>query len=316
MSKKISSPVLVIGYRRPDLTKNLIDAIRIARPPAVFFAVDGARQEIPGEIRLVDQVRALEVDFDWDCHVERRFLERNAGCGTAVPQAISWFFDHVDEGIILEDDLIPSQTFFTFVDDLLKRYRDEKQVWAISGSNPHGVRFRAGADYGFVTLSSIWGWATWADRWRRHDRDLEEWKQQRGLAFRRRPLIPAPHFFALGSELDLLSVSARPHTWDFQVSWSTVRDGGLWAMPQKNLVRNNGFDSRATHTVGRQPNASLEAHEGGPFRHPAEVAQDLMADRQLLWRAYRVTGIFALDWCFLQIKRLRKKSLAWLGRVA
>jgi hypothetical protein len=313
MPDSCSTPVLIVAHRRPDLTSNLISALRLVEPPEVFFAVDGPRSHVSGELDLVSQVRALEVRLDWGCSVKKLFSSQNLGCGIAVPTAISWFFDHVEEGIILEDDLLPSRSFFPYAEALLTRYRHNPAVWAISGSNPHGLEFSAPGDYGFVGLSSVWGWATWANRWKTHDWKLEDWKIQRSMPGRIPPAMSQAHFFAFGQNLDRLSKSARPHTWDFQVTWSTIRDGGLWAIPQKNLVKNCGYDNRATHTTGAQPRFSREAHEFSSLEHPVQVLRDGRAERRLLWRAYRVTGIVVIDSFLSFLRKLRHRASALRG---
>ena len=74
-------------------------------------------------------------EVDWDCCVHTLFREQNLGCKLAVSEAINWFFEHVEAGVILEDDCLPHPMFFPFCAELLERYRDDERVMVISGNN-------------------------------------------------------------------------------------------------------------------------------------------------------------------------------------
>ena len=107
-------------------------------------------------------------DIDWPCQVHRRFSETNLGCEQSIETGLDWAFGLVDRAIVLEDDCLPDVTFFPYAAELLERYRDDQRVWHIAG-NQHGVpdALFDGRSYAFSTWASVWGWATWADRW--HD---------------------------------------------------------------------------------------------------------------------------------------------------
>ena len=102
-----SSPVLFILFNRPDTTKRVFAEIRIARPAKLYIAADGPRNDKPGEQALCEKTRAIITDIDWPCQVSTLFNDVNKGCKNAVSDAITWFFSHEEEGIILEDDCVP-----------------------------------------------------------------------------------------------------------------------------------------------------------------------------------------------------------------
>ena len=77
--------------------------------------------------KIIEQV-------DWECEVKLLYREENIGCRAAISSGIDWFFRHVDEGIILEDDCLPSKSFFRFCQDLLEKYRHNDRVMQINGS--------------------------------------------------------------------------------------------------------------------------------------------------------------------------------------
>ena len=111
----------------------MFEAIRKAKPPRLYVAADGPRAL--GEREKCEQVRRIATQVDWDCDVKNFFRDKNLGCRVAVSSAIDWFFENEEEGIILEDDCLPSQSFFWFCEELLERYRLDMRIMAVSGNN-------------------------------------------------------------------------------------------------------------------------------------------------------------------------------------
>ena len=126
--------VLLLIFNRPSTTAIVFEAIKKARPSKLFIGADGPR-EGRNEAERCQEARSIATQVDWPCEVHTLFRETNMGSGRAVSEAISWFFDHVEQGIILEDDCLPDQTFFKYCDELLDKYAWTKEVMAISGTN-------------------------------------------------------------------------------------------------------------------------------------------------------------------------------------
>ncbi len=126
----------------------------------------------------VKQVRDYIIsNIDWDCEVKTLFREQNFGCKMAVSGAIDWFFKNEEMGIILEDDCLPSQSFFWFCQELLERYKDDKRVGQISGFN-YGYKDKdLKYDYYFSIYPMIWGWEPWANRWKNYSLELEDFQE-------------------------------------------------------------------------------------------------------------------------------------------
>jgi hypothetical protein len=110
----LATPVLFLVFNRPETTARVFEAIRQARPPRLYVGADGARDEREGEAERTAEVRRIATAVDWPCEVKTLFRDRNLGCRNAVSGAIDWFFENEEAGIILEDDCLPSQSFFGF----------------------------------------------------------------------------------------------------------------------------------------------------------------------------------------------------------
>ncbi|HKZ36424.1 MAG TPA: hypothetical protein VJ184_02160, partial [Chryseolinea sp.] len=128
-------PVLFMIFNRPETTKRVFESIRNERPHRLFVAADGPRPNKPGEAEMCAEARKIATAVDWECEVKTLFREENLGCGRAPARAITWFFENVERGIILEDDCLPSHDFYLFCSILLERYRYDSRIMEIGGNN-------------------------------------------------------------------------------------------------------------------------------------------------------------------------------------
>lgn len=246
-----TEPILVIAFNRPDHLRVLLDRLREVQPTTVYVAIDGPRSNKAGEADKVQACRDLVAGIDWSCEVHTQFQESNLGCGHGVSAAITWFFEHVERGIILEDDIIPDPSFFPFCAELLDRYEHDHRVFAISGCNfvPPAFQSHPEQAYRFSQVPHIWGWATWRRSWAQHRLDIAGWPKAlppQRLWARAGHSIPGSVYWA--STFELLA-RQQVDTWDGQLVLASMVSHQLTATSNVNLIRNIGFDEHATHTL-------------------------------------------------------------------
>ncbi len=275
-------PVLVMAYRRPDLVTEVMRAVAQAKPARLFLACDGPHHDRPDEAKLVAETRvAMEREISWDCEVQTRYLKSNQGCRRGVEGAISWFFDHVEAGIILEDDCVPHPDFFSFCAELLNRYRDDERVMHVSGDGalPHPA-VGPNASYVFSSEALVWGWATWRRAWRSYDSELQLWRRIRSDTESSRGVFGSRTATEWWSQvLDRLLFEGRPDSWAYRWSFSVMANDGLCVVPAVNLVSNVGFRPDSTHTFNSMsPRANVGVSPIYPLRHPEDVAINAQAD--------------------------------------
>ena len=121
---EFETPVLFLIFNRPDLSQQVFERIREIKPKQLFVAADGPRATHPDDAQKCADARRVTLNIiDWECEVKTLFRDENLGCGLAVSQAITWFFEQVEMGIILEDDCYPDLSFFRFCEKLLDYYK-------------------------------------------------------------------------------------------------------------------------------------------------------------------------------------------------
>lgn len=231
-------PILFIVFNRLETAMAVLAAIAVERPARLYIAADGPRVARPEEASRTKQVReAVLAAIDWPCDVRVQFQEHNLGCRRGVVAAIDWFFANEPEGIILEDDVVPSPDFFRFCADMLDRYRDEPRVMMVSGTNLLGAGVESDTFF-FSSLGSIWGWASWRDAWAKYDVDMKGWGEPLAAQLRKR------HGHATARYLRHIFDFHHKHavdTWDTQWSYTVHAQDGLAVMTSSNLIRNIGI---------------------------------------------------------------------------
>jgi hypothetical protein len=232
----LKTAVLFLVFNRLDETVRVFEAIREAKPPRLYLASDGARLNVPGETEQVEAVRDyLMSAIDWDCEINTLFRDSNLGCKYAVSSAITWFFENEEQGIILEDDCLPSISFFWFCEELLDKYKDDLRVWLISGDNfQDGVR-RGDASYYFSKFNHIWGWASWATRWSSYDVEMKTFEQfslEHRISSVFSEIREQNHWMSTFSQV----YQGKIDTWDYQWNYTVLSNNGLSVIHNINLI--------------------------------------------------------------------------------
>jgi hypothetical protein len=263
-------PVLLIIFNRPDLTAEVVKALRKVRPRRLFIAADGPRPDFETDAELCRRTREIASNPDWECEVTTLFQKENLGIGRGESTAMSWFFDHVEEGIILEDDCLPSRSFFEFSAYLLDKYRDNQRVASVGGNFFLPQIVQMPQPYYFSKYLQAWGWATWRRTWQHYRFDLsfspeQEWDRicQENSATQ----VEAEYWQYVTRAL----AKGKVDTWDFQLVLICWKEKLLHIAPTKNLVKNIGFRPDATHTVLESPMGRLSAEELDDYRTDVEM---------------------------------------------
>lgn len=303
------SAVLFVIFNRPDTTAKVFEQIRKARPKKLYIAADGPRADRPNEDLLCNQTREIAMAVDWDCKVETLFNTNNKGCKMAVSAAITWFFDNVEEGIIIEDDCLPNSDFFRFCDELLEKYRYDTRVRHIAGGNFQQGLKRGEASYYFSKISHVWGWASWRRAWADYDVTLNKYREDEGKAAIYNVFDDkwiAESWSQIFSEMKKGGID----TWDYQWGFTNFFNNALCVIPNVNLISNIGFGQNATHTIETDSVYANVPHGNlGVVTHPEFFVADKTADE------FSLSVDFNIAEKKRQYNKPRRKIKRWLKSV-
>jgi hypothetical protein len=292
----MKTAVLFILFNRPDTTQLVFDEIRKAKPAKLFIAADGPRPNREDDAQKCEEARKIVEQIDWPCEVKTLFRPENLGCKMAVSSAIDWFFEHVEEGIILEDDCLPSPSFFYFCENMLDYHRHEQSVMHVSGVNPLNTGFGEGSYY-FTRIPHIWGWATWRRAWKRYDVHMSSYPDfvnQNRIS----DIFTEKEYQQYWLKIFQMAFEGQIDTWDYQWVYTLFNHHGLSIIPSQNLISNIGFDGNATHTLNHNsPLANRPVYTITTIHHPTAIIPSKTALKQVMKEWFGVverTPLFVL----------------------
>lgn len=280
-ASKIDVAVLILFFNRPEHLKKVFEEVRKARPSRLFLYQDGPRSE--KDLDGIMKCREVVDNIDWECDVQRMYQERNYGCDPSEYISQKWAFSMADKCIVLEDDDVPSQSFFPFCKEMLDRYEHDTRITMIAGFNSDEVTEGVPDDYFFTSVFSIWGWASWrrvVDQWDEHYTFLDDpyvMQQLTNLVRQRR------------FRTDFIPM-CRDHRASGKAFYETIfwasmlLNNGLAIMPTRNLINNMGVTADSTHftssldTIPRRLRRmfTMKRYElQFPLRHPRYVIENV-----------------------------------------
>lgn len=285
----LSTPVLFLIFNRPETTQQVFSAIREAKPPRLYIGADGARPENSAEAIQCELARSIATQVDWDCEVKTLFRDQNLGCRLAVSQAISWFFENEPEGIILEDDCLPSQSFFWFCQEMLDYCRNDKAVGAICGFYSNELDYKPNASFFFSRYLRVWGWAGWRRSIEGYDSNINlliekqnTWKKD---IFSHADIFLKRYWQDMFEEVG----SGIIDTWDAQLQYLLWLKKQQVIVSSKNLIQNIGW-AQGAHVLTKDHNHELATSDiNFPLTVPETTKRDTRADQVIEKISYRIT---------------------------
>lgn len=243
-----NTPILFLIYNRPEVTMRVFAAIIDIQPKYLYIAADGPKDNLD-VAKCLEARKVLEL-IDWDCELKILFREHNLGCRDAISSAITWFFDQVEQGIILEDDCLPNSSFFLYCDALLNTYKFDDKITMISGSNHlFDDKYESREGYFFSTYCNIWGWASWSRvmqniNWYPDKSELSNNQKKQFSKYLIGNEKLASGFYGLLDDV----VQKKFNTWDIVLFYNLFKINGINIFSLKNLVSNIG--NLGTHANG------------------------------------------------------------------
>lgn len=250
LKAKYDLSVLMIFFTRPDTLQHVFAQVKKARPSRLFLACDGPREGNSTDQQKIDACKAIVSDIDWECEVHTLYSDYNKGCGKGPSEAITWAFTHTDKLVILEDDCVPHDSFFPYMEYLLNRYADDKRIGMISGLNHFKDWDCGGYSYCFTKSGAIWGWGTWKRVWDQYDYCMSRMDDpycvkllDGGTSYKRvnRGRMKVWKETAADSRVKKIQ------HWDWQFAFVKDIESMLCIVPKTNLICNIGAGVDSTH---------------------------------------------------------------------
>jgi len=300
----LKTAVLFLVFNRLETTMQVFEAIREAKPPRIYIAADGARVHLEGEVKKVQDVRDYVMqNIDWECEVKTLFRDENLGCKYAVSRAVTWFFENEEQGMILEDDCLPSQSFFWLCEELLERYKNDESVYLVSGDARASESFEMKEDYTFCKYPMLWGWASWADVWKRYDAEIQDWPKLKDSLIQSISGNKSTQNFWY--DIFQKMYHKQINTWDYQFCYLLFRNKAKCITPRLNLISNIGFGIDATHTT----NLNSQSSNRKKFEYSFPISHHLDSNSEMLTNKFYDENEFIKRGLFMRVINKLSRTL-------
>lgn len=287
----IKVPILFITFNRFETTKISFEQIAKYKPTKLFIASDGGRDS--KETDLVNNIRNYILNnINWDCDVKTFFNDSNNGCKFGPSKAITWFFDNVTEGVIIEDDCVIDITFFEFCEYILPYYRNNESIFHIDAANFCESKNDPNT-YHYSHYALIWGWATWSRAWKFYDIHMNDFNQFKSNNFLNTIFLDYRTQKYWYKELSK-ALEQTFNSWDYQWFYSIWKNNGIIIRPNINLIKNIGFDINATHTSRskRIYQNMILGNVVKPYKHPLKIDISYDIDYKCSKKRFNINSFF------------------------
>lgn len=286
-------PILLITFNRPNHTRKVLERIMDAKPKALYIFRDHWRGEHENERAKCEQVLETINNLTTLTGTTVNYLlpETNLGCGAGPMTAISWFFDNVDQGIVMEDDCLAHPDFFPYCDELLSKYKNTEVKFINSTLYDERWHNECKDSYGFSRYMCTGAWASWKNVWQGFDLDL---KGLNACSFYLQ-VLKVTHNIA-EAEWWFYQVRAiqkdksKKSYWDYQMQIHLFKQNALTIHPAVNLISNIGFDAEGTHTTSNDGRGDKTIYPILPLRHPETIMTNWRRDARC-WAKKKPKGL-------------------------
>lgn len=302
---KIDVAVLIIFFCRDDKFAKVFEQVRKARPKRLYLYQDGPRENNERDaIGIAACRKIIDEGIDWDCDLHKNYQEKNIGCDPSEYIAQKWFFSFEEMGIILEDDDVPSQSFFPFCKELLVRYKDDDRIEMISGTNKIDVAESLESDYTFIKDIPIWGWASWRrviDSW---DPTYSWLDDPEKIEYLKNTLTQPFENYQGFVDFAAMHRKTGKEYYESLLFASLCFYDRVSIIPKCNMITNIGIGDETTHSVKdlrvypkkAQQNFYKKRYEiEFPLKHPKEVERNIALEVKMR-ESYKMNKIDYFEW--------------------
>lgn len=238
------APIVLFVYNRPWHTQLTVEALQkneLASESELFIYSDAPKNKDTEQ--KVTEVREYIKTINGFKKVTLILREKNWGLANSIIDGVTKIVNEYGKIIVLEDDLVTSPYFLKFMNEALEFYKDEKRVWHVSGWNyPIDTE---GLDNVFLwRLMNCWGWATWTDRWKYYEKDvnktISEFSKNDKYKFN---IDGVENFWGQV----IANKEGKINTWAIFWYAAIFKKDGLCLNPAQTFVENIGHDGSGVH---------------------------------------------------------------------
>lgn len=288
--KEFDVPILFLVFNRPEKTRKVFTVLQKLKPQKLYVAADAPRKHNTNDNIQCKEVLKIFEEIDWDCDLKMLKHTSNMGCSLAGKKAWDWFFEFEEEMIFLEDDGVPSLSFFFFCKELLIKYRNCNRIGYIGGTN---YDFSYSEESYFFSRHGCgtYGMATWKRVYKLYEYKLESYNVQKySMKF-------ISSFSSFWEFIRRYRQFSRYYKWggntyDLQIAYMMYKYNMLWVVPNTNMISNIGFDEQASNFHGNKDDLVAKIYGNRRINdiyditHPTYIYWNKLLDKRYFLKRY------------------------------
>lgn len=260
-------PILFIIFRRRDTALQVINAIAEVKPRKLYISQDGPRNK-KEESEVLETREAVLSKINWECQLTVWTHKENLGLRKHIPGALDKFFKKEESGIYLEDDTLPSSDFFYFQKELLEKYKNDKRIFSINGTNFYPEITKIKDSYFLSKMGDIWGMGLWRRSWKLYDPEMGDFNLISKAPEYKSYFFSSRYKFYLETFWRAI-IAGRLDSWAMQIVYAAVKNNMYFIAPKYNMVNNIGIANRASHLSLQQ--YQKDFGDIFPLQHPKQL---------------------------------------------
>ena len=277
----MTAPIALFAYKRPDEFRRTVQALQaniLAPQSELFIFVDGPKRI--ADRPKVKEVQALAEQITGFRAVHLTFSDTNKGCANSVIAGVSEVLSKYDRVIVVEDDIVTTPNFLSFINQGLDTYAAHPKVFSIGGYTfPFTVPANYQADVYFYGRTCAWGWGIWADRWFKTDWAVSDFDAFMADPDQRKAFN---HYGSDRVRMLRRAVEKKIDAWDIRLCYEQFKKKQITVYPTQSKVENIGFYSEdgVNTNVYNRYHTQLDNGQVHTFRLPIEVVEHDQYKRQ------------------------------------
>lgn len=286
-NKPLTTPVLLLAFNRPELTKQVFEQIRKVRPSKLYVAVDAPRDGRSDDVQNCNKVKEIVNDVDWPCESHYLFQEKNLGCSKSGVTAWNWIFQHEERMIFVEDDGLGTPSAFYFIQEMLEKYKDDNRI-AYVGAVNYGPTYGDKSYFFSRYPSATYFMGTWKRVQDLYEYRIESFaKTKRTKSYKESFISWVERVIAnqnFKSYQKSIKCGRPQNTYDVQMSYLAYKYNMYSIYPNVNMVSNIGLQGGANNSVSTNSSfykeyANRKTFVLGSIDYCEEVKVDLTFER-------------------------------------
>ncbi len=244
------APIILFTYNRPEHTRITLEHLQandLADQSVLYIYCDGAKEGASQlQLDMIDEVKKVVRSVQWTKEIHIVEAPKNKGLARNVIDGVTEIVNKHGKVIVLEDDLLLSEGFLTYMNTALIKYKDDARVKQISGFL-FPIEIPEKKEAFFLPLTNTIGWGTWQKEWSEIDLSAPGYEKLKTDKTLRKK-------FNLDGSYDYSNMLLKQMknenfgSWAILYWWHVFNQKGLVLFPDYPLVQHNDFDYSGTHS--------------------------------------------------------------------